>query len=240
MIKGIHTSASGMLPHLKKQEVTANNLANVSTPGFKRDGAFLKVLSEAQKKSVSTQSDWEEPMLDELYIDFTQGRLDFTGDNLDVAIQGDGFFVVSTPYGERYTRNGSFGLDGEGFLITADGDKVLTDGGPVNIIGGEIKIDENGKVSTDGSQLGQLLVVDFAKPYQLRRVEGGLFAPKSEDVLPQAVGEFSIRQGFVEGSNVDPITEMIEMINSFRDYEGGQKAVQIQDETIGKLLTSLE
>ncbi len=240
MIKGIHTSASGMLPHLKKQEVTANNLANVSTPGFKRDGAFLKVLSDVEKKSIPTQSDWEEPMLDELYVDFSQGRLDLTGDNLDAAIEGDGFFVVSTPYGERYTRNGSFGLDGEGFLMTADGDKVLTDGGPVNVIGGELRIDENGKLFADENQLGQLLVIDFAKPYQLKRVEGGLFAPESEDVVPQVAADFSIRQGFVERSNIEPIAEMIEMIDSFRDYEGGQKAIHIQDDSLGKLFEKLE
>jgi len=239
MIKGIQTAASGMLPHLKKQEATANNLANVSTPGFKRDGVFLKVLSEAQKKAIATQSDWEEPMLDEIYVDFQQGKLDYTGDSLNVAIEGDGFFVVSTPYGERYTRNGSFRLDGEGFLISGDGDKLLTDGGPVNIVGNDIKIDESGRISVDGNQLGQLLVVDFPKPYQLERVEGGVFAPKNENVVSIVASNYFIRQGFVERSNVEAVYEMTEMIDSFRDYEGGQKAIQIQDQSLEKLFEKL-
>ncbi|MCJ7507299.1 MAG: flagellar basal-body rod protein FlgF [candidate division Zixibacteria bacterium] len=239
MIKGIQTAASGMLPHLKKQEAIADNLANISTAGFKRDGVFLKVLSEEQKRIISTQSDWEEPMADEIYVDFQQGKLDFTGDNLNVALEGDGFFVVSTPYGERYTRNGAFRLDGEGFLMTDDGDKVLTDGGPVNLVGSDIKIDESGKISVDGSQVAQLSVVDFPKPYQLERVDGGLYAPKSADVVSQVAANYSIRQGFLERSNVEAIGEMVEMIDSFRDYEGGQKAIQIQDDSLGKLFEKL-
>jgi flagellar basal-body rod protein FlgG len=156
-----------------------------------------------------------------------------------VALEGDGFFVVSTPYGERYTRNGAFRLDGEGFLISGDGDKVLTDGGPVNLTGSDIRIDESGKIFMDDNQLGQLMVVDFAKPYQLERVEGGLFAPKNEDVVSTVATNFSIRQGYVERSNVEAISEMIEMIDSFRDYEGGQKAIQIQDQSLEKLFQEL-
>jgi flagellar basal-body rod protein FlgG len=239
MIKGIHTVASGMLPYLKRQEAFANNLANINTPGFKKDGVFQKELSKAEQASIPTESDWEEPMVDEIHTDFSAGQMEYNGNDLNVAIEGDGFFVVSTENGERYTRDGAFQLDSEGFLTTASGDKVLTDGGPVALIGSKIKIDGDGKISVDGSQVAQLMVVDFAKPYQLVKAEKGLFTPKNADVTSQTAANFSIRQGYVEKSNVGAVEEMVNMVGSYRDYESGQKAIQIQDETLQQLLEKL-
>jgi len=239
MIKGIHTVASGMLPYLKRQETFANNLANINTPGFKKDGVFQRELSKAERISIPTESDWEEPMVDQVHIDFSAGQLEYSGDDLNVAIEGDGFFVVSTADGERYTRDGSFQLDSEGFLMTANGNRVLTDGGPVALVGSKIEIDGDGKILVDGSQVAQLMVVDFAKPYQLVKGEGGLFVPKNESVTSQPAADFSLRQGYVERSNVGAVEEMVSMIGSYRDYESGQKAIQIQDETLQKLLEKL-
>jgi flagellar basal-body rod protein FlgG len=236
MIKGIYSSASGMLPRLKSQEVLANNLANSSSPGFKKDRVFLKTLTEQQKKLVPTNSDWEEPMIDEIFTDFEQGMLEHTESMFDLAIEGEGFFVVSDGENENYTRNGALSLSPEGFLITPTGEKVLGDSGPVIIQGSEVNISPDGEISVDNVTIGKLQIVDFPKPYELKKVGEGLFSPKKEEVSPLPAMDFRLRQGFLEQSNVNPIDEMVNMIASFRYFESAQKTIQMQDQTLEKLI----
>lgn len=240
MIKGIYTSGSGMLPRVLKQEIFANNVANAQTAGYKKDSVFLHQLEKAkQVAGIITDLDWEIPMVDGVFIDFGQGQLQKTDQPLHVALEGNGFFVVNTPQGERYTRNGVFGLTAEGNLVDGNGNNVLSDAGPINIVGDEITISDEGVIFVDGSEVAPLKVVDFARPYALRKSDEGYFVSENPEDLPQPSQEFQIRQGFIEASNVNIIESMVDMLVSFRAYEAGQKAIHAQDETLDKAVNDL-
>lgn len=239
MIKGIYAAASGMLPRIQKQETISNNLANVNTPGYKRESVFLKQLNSAQARNFKAESEWQIPMTDEIYTDFSRGSLEFTGDDLHVAIDGDGFFTIQTPKGEAYTRNGNFHLDVNGTLLNCDGLPVLSDSGEIQAEGGgDIHIGVDGAITINGEEYGKLQIVDFEKPYQLNKISAGLYAPKpgtnQEDI------EYAyVRQGYLEKANVDVIQEMVDMIASYRNFESDQKAIKILDETLGKTVNEI-
>jgi flagellar basal-body rod protein FlgF len=238
MIKGIYTSGSGMIPRVLKQEIFANNMANASTVGYKKDGVFLQELKQAQS-GIITDLDWEIPMVDDVYIDFSQGQLSKTERPLDVAIQGDGFFVVQTPDGTRYTRSGEFTLTPDGKLVDRNGNDVLSDSGPISIAGDEVTISQEGMISVDGSEVARLRVVDFPKPYNLDKTDSGYFLPADETVQSREAEEFEVQQGYVEESNVNIVEQMVDMLVSFRAYEAGQKAIHAQDETLDKAVNDL-
>jgi flagellar basal-body rod protein FlgG len=238
LIKGIQKIATSMVPRLRLQEVVANNMANAETAGFKKDSIFLRYVKEQQGLNGKLTPSWETRMINKLYTDYTEGALDPTGRDLDFAIQGDGFFAVQTPNGEAYTRNGSFSLSPSGQLVTSDNYPVLTDGGPLTVQGGKLTITSTGQVYVDNAMLGTLKVVDFAKPYQLQKVNGSLYkAPNS--VSPTQANPVVVRQGYLEKSNVDVLREMVDMIDSYRTFETGQRMIQIQDESLGKAVNDL-
>ena len=177
-------------------------------------------------------------MIDKIYTDYTEGSLDSTGRDLDIAIQGDGFFAVETPNGEAYTRNGALTVSPQGVLVNADNYPILTDSGPLTVTGQSVSIGAGGQVSVDGQNVGTLRVVDFEKPYDLRKVNGTLYiAPKG--ITPNPATNVAVRQGYLEKSNVDVLREMVDMIDSYRAFEMGQKMIQIQDESLGKAVNDL-
>jgi flagellar basal-body rod protein FlgF len=238
MIKGIYTAASGMLPRVLKQEIFANNMANAGTVGYKKDGAFLHQLEDAQSDLI-TDSDWEIPMVDGVYIDFSQGSPRETKRPLDVAIEGEGFFVVKTAAGDRYTRDGEFSLTPDRILVNKNGDQVLSDSGPITIGGDDITISGDGMISVDGATAAKLKIVNFPKPYQLNKSDNGYFVPSDPSVQPSAADKTEVRQGYVEESNMNVVEQMVDMLVSFRAYEAGQKAIQTQDETLDKAVNQL-
>lgn len=238
MIKGIYSAASGMVPRMLKQETISNNLANVNTPGYKRESVFLRQLNAAEIRASKTESEWQTPMVDKIYTDYSKGSLEYTGEPLDFAIDGDGFFVVETPQGEAYTRGGNFHLDPDGVLVTSDGLPVLSDGGQIQASGGELSIDVDGTVKIDGDDFGRLRMVDFEKPYQLEKTSAGIYQPLPD--ANQTELEYTyVRQGYLEKSNVDIIQEMVEMIASYRNYESDQKAIQILDSTVDRAVNQV-
>ncbi len=239
MLRGIAAAASGMIPRVRKQEAIANNLANSSSAGFKRDRVFLEDLSRAQVKLMKGEADWQMPPRAVTAIDFSQGTMERTDHALDFAIAGDGFFAVSTPEGERYTRNGHFDISPDGVLTTADGNPVLGTNGQLQLPAGTITVSEAGAVSVDGREVGSLRIVQFADPKVLVRAGSSLLAVGTGGVTPEAVPTNAIRQGFLEGSNVSTIEEMVDMITTYRYFESGQKAIQMQDETLGKAVNEL-
>jgi flagellar basal-body rod protein FlgF len=238
MIKGIYSAASGMVPRMLKQETISNNLANVNTPGYKRESVFLRQLNAAEAKAGKTESEWQTPMIDKIYTDFSEGSLEYTGEPLNFAIDGDGFFVVETAQGEAYTRSGNFRINPDGILVTSDGLPVLSDNGQIDASQGELTIDIDGTIRIEGDEFGKLRLVDFEKPYQLEKMSAGVYQP-----LPDANRselEFTyIRQGYLEKSNVDIIKEMVDMIASYRNYESDQKAIQILDSTVDKAVNQV-
>jgi len=237
MIKGIYTSASGMLPRILKQEVFANNMANASTPGFKKDSIFLEVLTDAVDGS--SEIPWQTRMVDGVYIDFSQGPLEQTEKKTNLALEGDGFFVVQTEHGNRYTRNGDFSISPRGILVDTNGNPVLSDSGPLTISGDDVVIGSDGSITVDGSPMGIIKVVDFNKPYLLKKADGSYLIPADNTAVEKPADDFSIRQGYLENSNVNIIEVMVDMLSSFRAYEAGQKAIRTQDETLDKAVNDL-
>lgn len=232
MIKGIYHAAAGMLPTMNQQETVGNNLANVNTTGFKADKRYFRSalnnsLLQGGRNGPSSK------MIDEssLITDFTQGAFSETRNPLDVAINGDGFFAIETGESVSYTRNGSFAIGSDGDLVNNRGYRVLGEEGPIRVNGKEITIRYNGDIVVDGKSVGTLRIVDFEKPYELKRNGYGYFVPPGE-TTGQSPESLELRQGFLEDSNVDPIEEMIQMIELNRNYESCQKSIQAQDETL--------
>jgi len=240
MIKGLYTAASGMLPQIKKQEVISNNLANAATPGFKREGLFLRELSRAQERTYPKVESWEKPMFNDIYTDYSQSVLSRTDSPMDLALDGRGFFSVQAPTGETlYTRAGNLTISPEGQLITPDGHALLTDAGPIEVeSGAEIAVSIEGYVSVGGEERGRLALINFEEPQKLEKLDGGVYrAPAGMN--PTEPQSLWVRQGYLAEANVDVVREMVDMIQSFREFESNQKVIHIADETLSKTVNEV-
>ncbi|HOE98011.1 MAG TPA: flagellar basal-body rod protein FlgF [Candidatus Sumerlaeota bacterium] len=242
-MKEIHLTIAAATGQERALDRIANNLANVSTPGFKKDRAvFLNYLAggalQAGLTAPSGGADpaksaaaW--PTAGTAFTDLSAGPIQHTQQPLDLAIEGDGYFMVEVEgqQAPRYTRAGNFRLNAAGELTTAAGRRILGDSGePITIDPGlgAPEITETGEIFVGGQQVGRLGMVSFSDPSVLRKWgEGLLMAPPG--VEPgESTGR--IRQGYLEGSNVNPIEEMVRMIQAQRIYETQQKALQTADE----------
>lgn len=215
----------------KQMDVVANNVANINTTGFKAE----MLLHEEYVMPVAKDQNF--PQLDQ-ELSFTQdwatihdmapGSIVQTGNPLDVALSGNGFLVVDTPQGERYTRAGSLQLDAGGTLVDFDGNPVMGEGGPITFDAGDtnLAIDATGAVSTRAGAKGRLRIVEFANTQELTRVGSNLFAGGT----PETATATRVVQGAVEKSNVSGIAEMAEMIRVQRSYESVTSMLQRQDD----------
>ncbi|MCP4633575.1 MAG: flagellar hook-basal body complex protein [candidate division Zixibacteria bacterium] len=238
MIKGIYDSASGLMPGLTKQKVISNNMANSNTVGFKRDGVFLKNMSEAEAKTIPKDYDWHKPMLSEPIVDYGQGRFEKTDKPLDIALEGRGFFTLLTENGIQFTRNGQFHLNEVGTLVNSNGDTVMSESGPVVLPNERPVIDVDGNIEVDGEVIAKLNIADFQNLDELNKTNGVNFiAPDGLEQIKSV--KIAIRQGFLESSNVAILDQMVDMITSFRNFESGQKAIRIQDETVSKAVNTI-
>lgn len=223
----MYTTLSGQMAAFKKIEVIANNLANMNTAGFKSEKLmFEKALKEQRSVESSLRSELPEPGrldTDEFvnvrgtYTDFSQGSIKSSGNPLDVAIQGEGFFVLNTPEGERYTRAGEFSLDSAGRLVAQDGSTVQGAGGEIFIEGGQVTIEKNGGVLVNGETVGQIRVVQLAEGGQLMREAKQRFRLEEGAVFD--VANVRVQGGALEGSNVNAVLELTEMIMASRLFE---------------------
>ncbi len=242
MNSGIYAAVSGDMVSMQRMDVITNNLANINTIGFKKDRmVFSSMLDSVKNPTQANGSLTSSPVLADYQVetDFSTGALKQTGNPLDVALDGDGFFVVDTPQGKAYTRQGNFHLDGNGQIVTADGYIVQGGGGPVTIKGGRVEINDKGEVSVDGQQVGTLSVVDFPKPYRLQKTGSALFVPDGLDVTEQAAKGALVRQGELEDSNVQSLLEMVTLIATCRQYESCVKTIQSFDEMANKAANDL-
>ena len=245
MNKGIYPALSGGIAYEKMLSMIANNVANINNSGFKADRPVFKVdmpvsLPENQGQAGNSQVSEEGvgevfddkffTEIDRTYTDFSPGVIKQTGNTLDMAIEGDGFFLVNTPDGIRYTRSGNFTLNDSNTLTTTDGYMVMGDNGPVTLEQGKIVIDSDGGVSVNGNEVNRLRVVNPDKTANLRKDHGNMFIGSGES---RAEG-YKILQGAIELSNVNPVKEMASMIEVLRGYESYQKAMTTMDETSAK------
>lgn len=175
----------------------------------------------------------------EVRTNFEQGQLYPTGNSLDVALRGKGFFCIETPEGERYTRNGEFTKDSQGYLVTGEGYRVLGENGYITVEGKEITIDDKGEVFKDSESIGKLKIVDF-DDYKLLRKEGsGLTKVEENSGMQPQIVSANVQQGFLEGSNVNSVKEMVEMLTVLRSYEANQKIIKMHDELLGKSVNEI-
>ena len=230
---GIYVAASGFLSQEKRLEIIANNLANANTAGYKGDMPVFRIsnpsLPESQVGQGAALSAAVLSVLPQVRTDFSQGPLTQTGNPLDVAIVGEGFFEIETPRGPRYTRKGDFTLSTDGTLVTQGGHPVKGEGGAIALTEGEVTIDQTGTVFVDGKEEGQLRVVTFPATENLVKEGEGLFAWDGEGSQARPSDEVDVRQGYLENSNVDAIREMVQMIEALRVFEDHQKMIQAFD-----------
>jgi len=241
MIQGIHLAVQGMTPLMQKQDQIANNLANINTTGFKQSGLFMKAyqkyLADDQLQPFANR----EIKADEVYVDYREGPMKQTGAPLDLMIKGSGFFTVMTPNGVRYTRNGNFSLDEDGFLVTGDGSRVMGTEGYIKFdeLKYGIMVNERGDVFHGDENRGRLRIADFQKPYRLSREGNSCFRPMLPDNPEIESAGYAVKQGFLEASNVNVVKNMVEMISAFRTYEADQKALLAQDQTLDKAVNQV-
>lgn len=226
MISGIFKLLDGSLMQQLRFENISNNLANVNTNGFKKDIiSFDKALS--QNNSMSS-------------IDFSSGPIVHTGNSLDVALEGSGFFKIETSEGIRFTRDGAFRMDKQGVITTLNGDVVVGDNGPITVSGKTVTIDRNGQVADENGPIGTLEIVDFKNPHLLKKMGASKYYYTGEPGEVTAVENPTVRQSYLEKSNVNPSEEMIKMIEAFRNFESVQKAIQNMSELTDKLINDIE
>lgn len=243
MIKGLYASSNGMPPMVARLEVIANNLANINTNGFKKDALFVEMLNDPGIAPVGQGSDVPPGVRLLRLTDYTEGSLVQTNNPLDVALQGEGFFVVQTPQGVRYTRNGNFSLALDGTLVTQEGYPVLGNDGQIKfpdlqkVARESVAINAAGEISLGKTPVATLRIVSFEHHDRLRKAGGAMFlVDPSDDPGMRELELPTVRQGFLEESNVDGIAEMIEMIEMTRHFESNQKAIASQDATLEKVL----
>lgn len=242
MVKGLFTAAAGMIQRLHEQEVTSNNMANVNSTAFKKDLAYHSDVINPDL-ALQLRNGKGDFIADKSYTvtDHLQGKIVPTGNPLDVALNGSGFFAVSTVDGEKYTRDGAFKLNEEGTLVTSAGYPILGDGGEISvdtINGSSISISETGEISVNGEAVDTLKVVDFEKPYALAKSGESLFTAKQGAVTIEPE-MFSVKQGYTEGSNVNIVQNMVNMIDIQRGYESNSKTLTSIDQSIRKLVNDV-
>jgi flagellar basal-body rod protein FlgF len=241
MIQGIYLASQAMMPLMDKQDQIANNLANINTTGYKQSGLFIKTFQKYLSNDAQQPYVTNEIKPHEVYVDYSEGPMVKTDSRLDVFIKGSGFLTVMTPEGIRYTRNGNLSLNAEGLLTASDGSRIMGKDGfiKINDHGGEITINNQGEIIQDGETLGQLRISDFKKPYRLLREGNNYFTSQLTDNPVIESQGFAIEQGFLEGSNVNVIHNMVDMISAYRNFEADQKALQSQDDTLDKAVNQI-
>ncbi|MCX7935157.1 MAG: flagellar hook-basal body protein [Planctomycetota bacterium] len=252
MIYGIYLSTMGALVQARRHDITANNLANVNTPGFKPDWAiFREVLAESLRQpghrseiDAILEKTGGGVWLDKTISNFKAGPLRLTGNPLDLALEDReagkvSFFQVRKPDAAEvyYTRNGHFMLDQQRRLVTADGHLVLSPAGEPVVLpaSGAFRINDDGAIFNEANeQVGQIGVVRTAEPNKLRKIGDSLFANPERAAL--AVDQRGIRAGVLEDSGANAIFEMVNMIEGHRLYEANMRFISIQDETLGQVV----
>ena len=248
MASGFYAACSGLLAKMQALDVTANNLANVNTTGYKSENKFYSALTASLSQTSAAMGPVNQAInrfgiLGGDFLNLGQGSMVPTGNPTDLAIEGSGFFVVQTSAGTRFTRNGSFHLDTKGKLVDSNGNTVLGQGGkiqvpglgklgPVTISSGSISISSDGTISVGGSMVGRLAVADFA-PGTALTPEGALYFDAPAGSASPAT-TYAVHQGSLEASNMDPVGGAIDLITIQRSADLMLKAVSIFNNDLDK------
>jgi flagellar basal-body rod protein FlgG len=246
MFRGFYTLTSDMLTQQRRLNIISNNMANVSTPGFKKDTLMTTTFQEALTiRTGNTDKSRQTPLGDvammrvgdEKITNYEQGNFDVTGRPLDIAIAGAGFFVVQTPDGENvYTRNGSFTLDEEGYLYLQHIGRVQgIDGAPIMLGTDKVRFEYNGTIVHEetGDMMGRLVVVDFLDYYPLEKTGEGMFMNEDPANMIE-MGLPDVRWKMLERSNANAMDEMVAMITSQRALQSASQILKMYDLIMNK------
>ena len=221
---GSYMATAGAMQEQRRLDVIANNMANVTSPGFKKDSThFDNLLGQVT------------------FTSFQQGPIRETGHKLDLALSGQGFLKVQADSGLLFTRAGNLTVDGQKNLVTQDGWKVLGKSGPIKVENADnVRFGEDGQIFDGNTATGSLDIVTFAPGVELKKVEGGYFQPDSTDAAPMPASNCTVRQAALEGPNFNPVEEMVRMVESLRTFESFQKTIQTFDRDLdGQLIAKL-
>lgn len=248
MLDGMRMATQGMMQAQDKQEVVANNLANVGNVGYRKEGLVVESFSKILAAEVgapgeptgNSQIENHGRLLSHSATFLSQGALKESGSQFDMALDdnGKGFFTIQTPNGMQFTRAGNFQLSTSGHLVTADGSFVMGQKGPIKIQGNDMKISDSGVVTSNGKEVDRLLVSRVEDTKALQRAGANNFA-SSEKHSVIATNDFKVKQGFLEQSNFNALTEMVDLMQTARQFEANQKALQSHDARLNKAVNEL-
>ncbi len=223
-------------------DIGANNLANSQTTGFKKDRVnFRELIDHRLLLDRGRGAPSPENRLREGFeTRFTQGPIKRTDAPLDFALEGPGFFAVLDEEGqERYARAGHFLLDESGSLVTPDGHAVLGEAGALQLGPGPVELNGDGLLVQNGQELGRLKLVEFDDPQRLAKLGRNLFTPVDEETIPRAAEQTRALQGSLESSNAAVVELMVEMIEHEKMYTFAQRALQLQDDNLGRAVAEI-
>lgn len=252
MVRGLYTAATGMVNQMHRLDVISNNLANSATTAYKKEGASSQSFKDLLTIKINdeTTNYIDMPIgrmslgvkIGETYTDYSEGNVQESGNPYDLALTDRGFFAIS--YSDRngneyikYTRDGNFVLNSDGALVTRDGDFVLGRDGGIIVIpeGTTVSIDETGRIEADGVEVGNIQITDFEDYNYLKKFGENMYTAIEGAVETESRSR--IFQGYLEMSNVNVVSEMVDMIATARDYESNQKIIQAIDSTLERATT---
>jgi len=223
MNNGIYAASAGLLARTQELDLAANNLANANTSGFRGERVSFKTQMMTASANASTRAVSSFGVLGAPRTDFSQGSLQQTGNPLDLALEGSGFFAVQAPTGVQYTRNGNFHLTRDGALVTAQGFPVLGDKGPITLPSGNAEISSAGVISVNGDVAGQLQLTGFDAGVPLTSLGDAYYSAPSAAATPAT--QLNVQQGSLENSNINPVESAVGLIEIQRNAEMMQRAL---------------
>ena len=240
MVRGLYTSALGMITHMQRMDITTNNMAHVNTTGHKRDHVVSHAFSDLmltrmndpgvrlfREFNIGTINPGV--FVDDVFTSWEQGAFQLTGNDLDLALSGQGFFTVHLDGEELFTRDGSLTLF-NGILMTGEGGRVQGLNGDIVLPNGAIVINENGRIYVEGEYIDTLRLTTFTDLHSLRKMQDNLF--RTTENSEAIAFEGTVQQGFLETSNVNIVREMVQMITNSRAYETNARIITLTDQTL--------
>ena len=255
MVKGLYTTYTGLVNSQHRMDIVSNNLANSTTTGYKKEGCTTQSFDSVYGIKVKdltvghlNQNIGELSLgakIGETYTDWEQGSFKNTGSQYDFALAGDGFFSISftNKNGEEstmYTRDGNFQINADGYLVTKDGDYVLGESGPIQLPTdiNSLSVQPIGEIYADGQYIDTFAITDFEDYNYLEKYGENLY--RTVDGAAEKDSTATVNQGYLEASNINVVSEMVEMINIAREFESNQKVMNTIDEMLGKMVPMSE
>ncbi len=260
MLSGVYDAAGAMVVEMNRVNNISNNIANVDTVGFKKERINIKTWSriwglanaklpimENTKRGrlFVNETKNSTPHMDKDYVDFSQGPMKFTGNNLDFAIEGKGFFLVKTPTGIAYTRDGEFSVNKDGILVQKGtnypilGENYFRNGNLINLKGRHYVVREDGTIIVDKNTIDRIAVRDFSNYSNLKKLHDTLFQPANSE-QPITLDNYRLSNGYLEMSNVSIVKEMVNLINAQRNFERYQRVIDsLGNELLGDVVKNV-